>query len=43
VVLAVVSAIFLRWLAVPLVFIFYIVVSLIAQDGPQARQPKANQ
>jgi CDP-diacylglycerol--serine O-phosphatidyltransferase len=31
VVLAVVSAIFLKWLAVPMVFIFYIVVSLIAK------------
>jgi len=27
--LAVVSAIFLRWLAVPVVFIFYIIVSLV--------------
>jgi CDP-diacylglycerol---serine O-phosphatidyltransferase len=34
--LAVVSAIFLRWMAVPVVFIFYIIVSLVAQDGPRA-------
>jgi CDP-diacylglycerol--serine O-phosphatidyltransferase len=40
VVLAVVSAIFLRWLAVPVVFVFYIIVSLMFQDGAQARRPK---
>jgi CDP-diacylglycerol--serine O-phosphatidyltransferase len=34
VVLAVVAAIFLRWLAVPVVFVFYIIVSLMFQDGP---------
>jgi CDP-diacylglycerol--serine O-phosphatidyltransferase len=38
VVLAVVAAIFLRWLAVPVVFVFYIIVSLAFQDGPQARR-----
>jgi CDP-diacylglycerol--serine O-phosphatidyltransferase len=32
VVLAVLSAIFLRWLAVPVVFIFYIIVSLVVQN-----------
>jgi len=37
--LAVVSAVFLRWLAVPAVFIFYIIVSLVAQDGRHARRP----
>ena len=40
VVLAVVAAIFLRWLAVPVVFVFYIIVSLAFQDGSQARRPK---
>ena len=40
VVLAVVSAIFLRWLAVPVVFVFYIIVSLAFQDGSQVRRPK---
>jgi len=40
VVLAVVSAIFLRWLAVPVVFVFYIIVSLMFQDGAEARRPK---
>ena len=30
--LAVLSAIFLRWLAVPVVFIFYIIVSLVAEQ-----------
>lgn len=40
VVLAVVAAIFLRWLAVPVVFVFYIIVSLAFQDGAQARRPK---
>jgi len=40
VVLAVVSAIFLRWLAVPVVFVFYIIVSLMFQDGAHARRPK---
>jgi CDP-diacylglycerol--serine O-phosphatidyltransferase len=42
VVLAVVAAIFLRWLAVPVVFVFYIIVSLAFQDGPRARRPKAH-
>jgi len=37
--LAVVSAVFLRWLAVPAVFIFYIIVSLATQDGRHARRP----
>ena len=41
-VLAVVAAVFLRWLAVPAVFIFYIIVSLVAQRGPSVRGPKAN-
>ena len=40
VVLAVIAAIFLRWLAVPVVFVFYIIVSLMFQDGAQARRPK---
>jgi CDP-diacylglycerol--serine O-phosphatidyltransferase len=40
VVLAVVSAIFLRWLAVPVVFVFYIIVSLMFQDGAQSRRSK---
>src|ERR1700722_2921881 len=40
VVLAVIAAIFLRWLAVPVVFVFYIIVSLAFQDGTQARRPK---
>ncbi|HLK54585.1 MAG TPA: CDP-alcohol phosphatidyltransferase family protein [Candidatus Angelobacter sp.] len=40
-VLAVLAAVFLRWLAVPVVFIFYIVVSLILR-GPEVRGPKAN-
>ncbi|MBN9385160.1 MAG: CDP-alcohol phosphatidyltransferase family protein [Chitinophagaceae bacterium] len=31
VVLAIIAAIFLRWLAVPVVFIFYIIVSLLAE------------
>ena len=30
--LAVVSAIFLRWLAVPVVFVFYIIVSLVSAE-----------
>ena len=38
--LALVAAIFLRWLAVPVVFVFYIIVSLAFQDGSQARRPK---
>jgi CDP-diacylglycerol---serine O-phosphatidyltransferase len=38
--LAVVAAIFLRWLAVPVVFVFYIIVSLMFQDGADARRPK---
>jgi len=42
VVLAVIAAIFLRWLAVPVVFVFYIIVSLMFQDGPRARRPKAH-
>jgi CDP-diacylglycerol---serine O-phosphatidyltransferase len=33
VVLAVIAAIFLRWLAVPVVFVFYIIVSLAFKDG----------
>lgn len=38
-VLAVLAAIFLGWLAVPAVFVFYIIVSLaFKQDGPQARR-----
>lgn len=37
VVLAVVAAIFLRWLAVPVVFVFYIIVSLAFQDGAKAQ------
>jgi CDP-diacylglycerol--serine O-phosphatidyltransferase len=38
VVLAVLAAIFLRWLAVPVVFVFYIIVSLaFKQDGPQVQ------
>ena len=40
VVLAVIAAIFLRWLAVPVVFVFYIIVSLAFQDGTRARRPK---
>ena len=40
VVLAVIAAIFLRWLAVPVVFVFYIIVSLAFQDGTQSRRPK---
>ena len=40
--LAVLAAIFLKWLAVPVVFIFYIVVSLTFQDGPRVRRPKAH-
>jgi CDP-diacylglycerol---serine O-phosphatidyltransferase len=40
VVLAVIAAIFLRWLAVPVVFVFYIIVSLAFQGGTQARRPK---
>jgi len=38
-VLAVVSVVFLKWLAVPVIFVFYIVVSLVAQDGPRVRRP----
>ncbi len=39
-VLAIVAAIFLQWLAVPVVFLFYIIVSLaFKQDGPQVRRP----
>jgi CDP-diacylglycerol--serine O-phosphatidyltransferase len=30
--LAVISAVFLKWLAVPAVFIFYIIVSLVAKN-----------
>ena len=37
--LAIVAAIFLRWLAVPVVFVFYIIVSLAFQDGPRDVQP----
>jgi CDP-diacylglycerol--serine O-phosphatidyltransferase len=40
--LAIIAAIFLRWLAVPVVFVFYIIVSLAFQDGSQIRPPKAN-
>src|SRR5580658_1243708 len=40
-VLAIIAAIFLHWLAVPVVFVFYIIVSL-AFNGPEARRPKAN-
>jgi len=29
--LAIVSAVFLKWLAVPVVFIFYIIVSLVSE------------
>jgi CDP-diacylglycerol--serine O-phosphatidyltransferase len=32
-VVAIVAAIFLRWLAVPVVFIFYIIVSLAAETN----------
>ena len=32
---AVVSALLLKWIAVPLVFITYVVVSLLTQSGPQ--------
>ena len=32
-VLAVLAAVFLRWLAVPVVFVFYIIVSLVAPSG----------
>jgi CDP-diacylglycerol--serine O-phosphatidyltransferase len=39
-VLALLSAVFLKWLAVPVVFVFYIIVSLV-QGGPQDRRPKA--
>jgi CDP-diacylglycerol---serine O-phosphatidyltransferase len=42
VVLALLSAVFLKWLAVPVVFVFYIIVSLVAQDGSRTRRPKAN-
>jgi CDP-diacylglycerol--serine O-phosphatidyltransferase len=31
-VLAVVAAVFLKWLAVPVVFVFYIIVSLVAKE-----------
>jgi CDP-diacylglycerol---serine O-phosphatidyltransferase len=40
VVLAVVSAVFLKWLAVPVVFILYIIVSLVQRE-PRVRGPKA--
>jgi CDP-diacylglycerol--serine O-phosphatidyltransferase len=36
VVLAVLSAVFLKWLAVPVVFIFYIIVSLVAAAGGES-------
>lgn len=39
VVLSVVAAIFLRWLAVPVVFVVYIIVSLVFQNGPEVRRP----
>jgi CDP-diacylglycerol--serine O-phosphatidyltransferase len=39
--LALVAAIFLRWLAVPVIFVFYIIVSL-AFHGPEDRRPKAH-
>jgi CDP-diacylglycerol--serine O-phosphatidyltransferase len=32
-VLALLSAVFLKWLAVPVVFVFYIIVSLVAPPG----------
>jgi len=40
VVLAVLAAVFLKWLAVPVVFIFYIIVSLVQRE-PRVRGPKA--
>lgn len=39
--LAVLSAVFLGWLAVPAVFIFYIIVSLVAQRGNRVRGLKS--
>lgn len=42
VVLSVIAAIFLRWLAVPVVFVVYIIVSLAFRNGPEARRPEAN-
>jgi CDP-diacylglycerol--serine O-phosphatidyltransferase len=39
-VLAAIAAVFLHWLAVPAVFVFYIIVSLAF--GPEVRGPKAN-
>ena len=41
-VLTLLAAVFLKWLAVPVVFIFYIIVSLVAQREPRVRGPKAN-
>ncbi|HJU45321.1 MAG TPA: CDP-alcohol phosphatidyltransferase family protein [Chitinophagaceae bacterium] len=39
-IIAVIAAILLKWLAVPVVFICYIIVSLL--DGTRARRPKAH-
>ena len=39
-VLAILAAVFLRWLAVPVVFIFYIIVSLLAEKKNIAQQTK---
>jgi CDP-diacylglycerol--serine O-phosphatidyltransferase len=41
IVLAAIAAIFLRWLAVPVIFVIYIIVSL-AFHGPEDRRPKAH-
>jgi CDP-diacylglycerol--serine O-phosphatidyltransferase len=37
VVLAVVAAVFLKWLAVPVVFVFYIIVSLVARGAGEKK------
>jgi CDP-diacylglycerol---serine O-phosphatidyltransferase len=36
-ILAVIAAVFLHWLAVPVVFVVYIIVSLVFQNGPEAK------
>jgi CDP-diacylglycerol--serine O-phosphatidyltransferase len=41
-IITVIAAIFLKWLAVPVVFICYIIVSLLFKDGPRVRRPKAH-
>ena len=37
-VLALLSAVFLRWLAVPVVFVFYIIVSLVGPEGSKSNK-----